>query len=318
MSFACWFFSQPIDVLRVRGADRARFLNGQMTCNVAALKSGAGAYGFFTTSKGKIESDATVLAHDESLDLILPAGLGATIATRLAKYIIVDRVTVESAALQRLTIFGADTVALLRQLGLEPSAAAWDHHEIAHAGSSATLIRERDLAGAPRFTLIAENGDFWSEALRSAGADANGRASFEIARIEQGEPLFGVDFGPDHFPQETGREDAVSYNKGCYLGQEIVARIHFRGGVKRILRAVAFEVSEGENESIPTIGAQIRLEGQEVGKLSSVAPSTRLGCLLGLAIVHVKAEPGAALEVVDADGTCFRARLLTLPIGELV
>jgi folate-binding protein YgfZ len=97
---------------------------------------------------------------------------------------------------------------------------------------------------------------------------------------------FGRDFGPDNFPQETGIEEAVSYTKGCYLGQEIVARIHYRGGVQNVLRKLVFE------GNAPAQGAALLHDGREAGKATTVASSK------GLGILHRRAaEPGTRLEI---------------------
>ena len=111
-----------------------------------------------------------------------------------------------------------------------------------------------------------------------------------------------IDFGDDTFPQETGLEDAVSYTKGCYLGQEVVARIHYRGGVQRHLRRLRLN---GPAE----VGADLLLDGKSVGTLTSASPSLSGDELLGLAIVHKRAEIGAELDVEHA-GDAVKASVL--------
>ena len=131
-------------------------------------------------------------------------------------------------------------------------------------------------------------------------------AAVEIARIEAGELVFGVDFSGENFPQETGREDAVSYSKGCYLGQEVVARIHYRGGVQRLPRGLHFDA-----DRTPDAGAELLFEGRSVGRATSVTQSARFGAI-GLGLLHQRgAAPGTRLEVVGSGA----AEVVALPFG---
>ena len=110
--------------------------------------------------------------------------------------------------------------------------------------------------------------------------------------IENGELLFGVDFSGENFPQETGRDADISYTKGCYLGQEVVARIHYRGGVQRQPRGLLFE-----DGGMPPAGVELLLDGRAVGRATSVAESPRFGAI-GLGLLHQRgAAPGTRLEV---------------------
>ncbi|HEY0553554.1 MAG TPA: glycine cleavage T C-terminal barrel domain-containing protein, partial [Thermoanaerobaculia bacterium] len=111
-------------------------------------------------------------------------------------------------------------------------------------------------------------------------------------RAEAGIPRFGRDFGAENFPQETGAEEAVSYTKGCYLGQEVVARIHYRGGVQKSLRGLVFDCAA------PAPGAALLAEGREAGTVTTVVDSIALGRPIGLAILHRRgAGTGIRLEV---------------------
>jgi folate-binding protein YgfZ len=134
-------------------------------------------------------------------------------------------------------------------------------------------------------------------------------AAVEIARIEDGELRFGVDFSGENFPQETGRDSAVSYSKGCYLGQEVVARIHYRGGVQRLPRGLRFD-----GDRLADAGAELLFEGRSVGRATSAAQSPRFGAI-GLALLHQRgAAPGNRLEVSGGGG----AEVVALPFGSAV
>jgi folate-binding protein YgfZ len=129
--------------------------------------------------------------------------------------------------------------------------------------------------------------------LEIPGVEPVGSEALEILRVEAGIPRFGIDFGPDNFPQETGAEEAVNYTKGCYLGQEVVARIHYRGGVQKTLRGLVFETA-------PVPGTPLLFEGREVGAVTTVVESVALGRPAGLAILHRRgAQPGIRLDLSD-------------------
>ena len=130
--------------------------------------------------------------------------------------------------------------------------------------------------------------------LEIPGVVPAGFEALEVLRTEAGLARFGRDFGPENFPQETGAEEAaVSYTKGCYLGQEVVARIHYRGGVQKTLRGLDFGTGPA-----PEPGAPLLHEGRESGTATTVVGSVALGRPIGLAILHRRAaEPGTRLEL---------------------
>ena len=175
-------------------------------------------------------------------------------------------------------------------------------------------MREPDLAGAPRWTLWlpAAEAAAGLEAILDRSRDleprAVGQRAFERARVLAGEPRFGADFGPDNLPQETGLTEAVSFTKGCYLGQEVVARIHYRGGVNRFLRGLILAPSADEISELPT---SVELDGREVGRLTSYT-SLADGKRVGLGILHKRAEIGSEVAVTGV-GT---AEVVDLPFGD--
>jgi folate-binding protein YgfZ len=122
-------------------------------------------------------------------------------------------------------------------------------------------------------------------------------------RVEAGIASFGIDFDDTRFPQETGAEaDAVSYTKGCYLGQEVIARLHYRGQAQNVLRGLRFE------GTTPEPGTAVLHDGREAGRATSVADSPRFGPI-GLAILHRRAEPGSAIELLGGG----QAEVVELP-----
>lgn len=287
-----------VDTLELRGEDRVRFLNGLVTCDVAAHTPGGGAYGFVTNHQGRILADVAVLALPDRLLLELPPGADPRIAEHMGKYIVADRVEVAApeAGAGLLAAGPAAAERLSALLGELPPESPWAHAELDVDGSRILAVRHPRL-GVPGLALrgdaealaaLAERLLEGDDPPRRVGPDA-----LETVRVEAGIPRYGIDFGEDHFPQETGVEEAVSYTKGCYLGQEVVARIHYRGKVNRILRGLRFEAGEP-----PAVGTPLLLDGRPVGTVGSAVASPRAGGLIGLAILHRRgAEPGTRLDL---------------------
>jgi folate-binding protein YgfZ len=290
------FVECTADLVELAGPDRLRLLNGLVTADVKNLAPGTTASGFFTTGQGRILADFQLLAGGESCWLVLPAGTGETIRTHLEKYKVASRVVISVVTDRRhFELRGprASEVAAL------PATAGEGFVGSAGAGVSLHLLE----------ALSAEVA--LSEWLRKEAASGLRRvsaAAVEVARIEDGELVFGVDFSGENFPQETGRDSAVSYSKGCYLGQEVVARIHYRGGVQRLPRGLRFD--DGRT---PDAGAELLFEGRSVGRATSVTRSPRFGAI-GLGLLHQRAAaPGTRLEVGGGE-----AEVVALPFGSSV
>jgi folate-binding protein YgfZ len=305
--------------LALLGADRQRFLNGQVTCDVKALAPGDGAYGFFTSHQGKILADVAVLALEDRLWLELPPGRAEEMAAHLGKYIIVDRVEVLPLDDYRvLTLAGPRAAEVLHTLAPdlperpeqpeqperphrpELPERPWSHLHLAELGGGVLLVRQAGL-GVSAWSLWTPadlTEELTTRLLAVPGVRPVGPRSLELVRTEAGIPLYGRDFGADNFPQESGLEEqAVSYTKGCYLGQEVVARIHYRGGVHKGLAGLVFPAG------LPPAGAKLLLEEKEVGTVTTAVESPALGRAIGLAILnHRAAEPGTRLAVVAEDG----------------
>ncbi len=285
------------DILQLLGEDRLRFLNGQVTCDVAALVPGSGVYGFFTTAKGHIQADVAVLALADRLWLLLPAGLGEEIRERLQKYIIIDRVEVQPlTGWTARTLAGPTAAVVAAELGavdvpIEP----WSHRSVSSVGH---WVREGRLGiEALTLWLPVEAAAATDAAIEQAGLVAAPPAVLETVRVEAGEPRFGLDFGPDNLPQETGIDEAVSYTKGCYLGQEIVARLHYRGQVSRQLCGLSFDLAA--EQAPPAPGTQLLLDERAAGTVRSVVQSPAVGRTVGFGLLQRRAiEPGTRLQVV--------------------
>ena len=299
------------DRIDLAGPDRVRFLHNLVTCEVRELVAGRVARGFFTNLKGGVLSPVDVVELGDRYRLVLPRERGAAIRAHLERYRILERVElVDRTDLVALALRGERATELLASTGTEAPPAA-ERREVELAGRPIGVRREAR-GGEPRLELeLAEDAhDLVVAELRRAGAKLGlvelSAATLDCARIEDGELAFGVDYGEENFPQETGEaEETISFTKGCYLGQEVVARIHYRGGVQRVPRGLRFD---GE---APALGTPILKDGREAGCVTSAARSPRFG-VIGVALVHRRAgEPPAAIELA---GGAF-ARLAALPFS---
>ncbi len=302
--------------LSMTGADRQRYLNGLVTCDTKSLEAGQAVYGFVTSVKGRVLADLTVLATDDALWLELPPGDVDGLVEHLGKYIIVDRVEIGALPWRPVVCVGPQAESALTALGV--SAAGLEvhrHQESQLFGQTVRVQRLADLRGVPRWSLWLPSesaADLYSQLIQRGREDGVlvpvGSAAYERLRIEAGWPLCGPDYGSDNFPQETGLEDAVDYTKGCYLGQEVVARIHYRGGVNKSLRHVRpvdgggadCDSADCDSAGDALLGKGLAADGRAAGTLTSVATtgiSEEGEGWIGLAIVHQRAENDTQVEI---------------------
>ena len=284
--------------LCVMGADRGRFLHGQITNDVKRLRVGEGCYAALLTAKGKMESDLNVLALADELLLDFEPGFSAKIAARLEKYIVADDVQVVDAAPHYglFSVQGQKAGEVVRALNLfkelpakvlssvkVSDAARGDIYLANHARLSPTTA-DSTLAGFDLFVPVAALGvvaDQLINAAKALGGRACGWTAFETTRVEAGIPRFGADMDETHLPLECGIEArAVSYNKGCYIGQEVINRIHSIGHVNRELCRLRLA---DELKSLPARGDRLFHAGKEVGSITSAvkSPATRANVALG-------------------------------------
>jgi len=310
----CLVDRAAVDRLVMGGADRERFLSGMVTCGVRDLGDGGGTYGFFTNRKGGVIADFALLALEDRFLLELPPGRGDAVADHLRTYILADRVELERVNDPvPLAVAGPEAKRLLRDLvgGVLPATAEtrWGSGP-AEIGTVPVRVASRPLLGVDAWTVwvAADGAEPVARAILDAGVRPAGRDALEVVRIEAGIPLWGTDYDDTNLPQEVGPDEALNFTKGCYLGQEVVARIHYRGGVNRRLVGLEFDGDEP-----PGTGTELLLDGRPVGRVGSVTVSPILEGPIGLAVVHKKAaEPGTRLDVAGA----AEAEVAALPFVE--
>ncbi|MCY3592509.1 MAG: hypothetical protein OXH32_12855 [Acidobacteria bacterium] len=290
----------PASRLELMGPDRERFFGGMVTAAIEGLEPGSGRFGFITDVRGRILASATVLALEDRLWLEIPKGRGRTIIEHLEKYIVTDQVEILPLGdMASVRIAGPRSVEFLADLGASAAldlTEPWSHTQVELLDYQARLVREGHTA-VPAFSLWQSSAiaPLMADDLAEAGLQRVGRDATEALRIAHGHPLWGIDYDDANLPQETGIEDAVDYEKGCYLGQEIVARIHYRGQPARRMCRLVFEPGHS-----PSAGAEIGFDGRTAGAVTSISPSPRDDAAIGLALLPrraVEALPGARVQV---------------------
>jgi len=274
-------------LIAVAGVDRASFLHNLCTNEIRKLPAGAGAEEFFLDARGHILFHAFILAGEEAHIIDSEPGQAELLMRHLDKYHIRERIELldRSDDWGELLVAGPRTVERLATLvGDELPAERLSHAPTILGGRSVTLVRI-DLVQPIGFLVRAAREDLpavWA-ALQQAGARPCGAQAFDAARIEAGYPCYGRDISEKNLPQEIGRDgQAISFVKGCYLGQETVARIDALGHVNKTLVGVRFH-----GEQVPQPGlALASADGQEVGEVTSAAYSGRLRSPLALAYVR--------------------------------
>ena len=303
------------------GADRVRLLHGQVTNDVVKLKTGEGCYAAFVSNKGKIEADVNIYALASELLLDLEPGLTPMLTQRLEHYIVADDVQIVDVAPHYglLSVQGPQAAVVMAQLGLEvalPSAPLTFAHQadptlgdlyfVAHARTGFTgfdCFIPTDALGMVFDKLVL--------AAKQVGGRAAGFEALELARFEAGIPRFGVDMDGTNLPPETGQDGrAISYSKGCYIGQEVIARIRTYGQVAKALRGLRLSDEMG---ILPVKGDRLFRDGKDVGFVTSANRSPAFGGVLAMGYVRREANAvGTELTVRTAIAES-RARVIELP-----
>ena len=288
--------------IEVSGTDRASFLHNLSTNEIRKLKSGGGCEAFFCDARGHIQAHVYIFCREQSLVIDSVPGAAEVLMPHLDRYLIREDVQLadRSGAWCELLLAGPNSGELLARLsGVDPAALTGRVATVeASLAGNYVQIRRFDFAGPHSFAIVGANGvrdGIWI-ALRALGATPCGDQAIEVMRIAAGSPLFGIDITPRNLPQEVARDDrTISFVKGCYLGQETVARIDALGHVNRLLCGLRFNLA-GAGDLPAAAGMTLTVGGQSVGEITSAARSTRLG-QVGLGYVRREhATPGSRLD----------------------
>lgn len=271
------FVLSPRALWRLTGPDSVRYLNGQVTSDVAALKDGQASHAAVCTAKGRMEGDVHIASHGAEFYLDAESDLRESLGARLDKYLIADDAVFEDVT---------DLWKLSHVFGVTPPPAPKTGFVISHA----------------RFGLPGH--DVWSEGPNAIVMGESVEADIiEILRLEHGLPRWGAELTTNTLPPEAGPVmlEAISYTKGCYVGQETIARLKSVGHVNRTLVFL-----QSGSDSFPAIETRLTQGEREVGGVTSAGFSPRLG--KGIALAYVQRQ-------VAAEGTVLQAKNLDLTIS---
>jgi folate-binding protein YgfZ len=305
--------------IEVGGRDAGRFLQSLCTNDVLKLPAGSGCEAFFTTNKARVVAHAWVdrarpAGGGESFTLDVPPGLADKLLAHLDHYLVSEQVelTERSAEVAHAFVAGPKAAAVLEAAAGESLADLGElqHRECRLAGVACRVRRNGCLA-LPGYDVLAFGGDAAAvaRALAEAGAPPAGEATYETLRVEAGLPEFGKDIDENRLVMEVNRTaQAISYTKGCFLGQEPIVMARDRGHVNRFLSGL---VVDGERPVPPL--ARVFRDAEEVGQTYSSVVSPRLGKVIALAYLRRGShEPGTDLAVEAAGGRAG-ARVAALP-----
>jgi tRNA-modifying protein YgfZ len=291
--------------LALTGVDAAAFLQGQVSNDVEALAPGSGCYATFLTPKGKMLGDVRILAAEDELLLDTERIALQALFNMIRRFSVGYQVELHKRTLERgmLSLIGPAATQLLGAWSLP----AEEHgHGLVEAPGSGLPARAIRTDVGIDLLCDAADTDALRAGLEEAGAVPVGEGAAECLRVERGRPRFGIDLDDTVIPQEAGlNERAVSFTKGCYVGQETVARLYYRGKPNRQLRGLRL--------SAPAeAGEELQFEGRGVGRVTSVAVSPRFGPI-ALALVRREAPVGSSVSVGSSGERS--AEVIQLPFG---
>ena len=256
-------------LLRVRGVDRVRFLHGMVTQDIEALRPGQGCHAALLTTKGRLVADLFVFADEEELLVECGANVQKKVHDHLSRHLVMDDAEiVEAAEGPACAFYGEDAADVIARAVAAPlrELALFEHVRVGHA--RVCRVRELQMPSFHVYSLAIEGEPISSQ-------------EYEILRVEAGLPIYGVDMDEDRLLLEAGLDDAVSFTKGCYLGQEVIARATHRGHINRKLVGLFLDGDDTAKPGTP-LSAPSRAEA---GVITSSVVSKRFGAI-ALGYVH--------------------------------
>jgi tRNA-modifying protein YgfZ len=289
---AAWLDWSARGRLLARGRDRARFLHNVSSNEVKRMAPGAGCYAFLLSPQGRIQADVCLFCFADRFLVDTEPELREKARQQILRYKVADQVELEDVTGQTAAIGleGPTAAAVLASLDAPVPGEAY-----AHLPWDGATIAAVTVTGQPGFRIYsaAEALGETIRRLEAAGAQPATEADARVVRIENGKPRYGEDIRETTLPQETRQLHAVSFNKGCYLGQEIVERIRAQGHVNKLLSRVELDAVEP-----PPPGAKLSADAAEAGEITSSVYSPAAGKVIALAYLRTPfAKPGGTLSV---------------------
>lgn len=273
---AAWLDLSARGKLKLTGEDRARLLHAMTTNHIQQLTPGTGCYAFFLNDKGRILADANVLCRPDHFLLDVEPEVRESLFQHLDRFIIADDVTLEDItdATATIAVEGPKAADVMRRAGApvpeaDDASEEWDQCLVARLNSTGS-------AGFFIFAPIAGKAALISR-LETSGAESAEAEAARIVRLEHGKPRYGEDISERFLAQEANQPLALHFNKGCYLGQEIVERVRSRGQIHRVLKPLVLETKEP-----PAPGTKL----EDASEITSAAYSPALGKVVALAYVR--------------------------------
>lgn len=295
-------------LIHVTGKDRVRWLHNMVSNNVRDLPANHGKYNFVLNAQGRILGDMSIFNRGESLVLETDAGQVETLLNAMKRYIIMDKVEMTSAGdtLMVLGVCGPNAETVLARADINAfGMAPLELRELSVGGLALTLVRgpEQKPGWFELWIDPAKAQDCWSR-LTSAGAQPVGSEALEMWRVLRGIPSYGQDIRDRDLPQETEQMQALTFTKGCYIGQEIVERIRARGQVHRKFAGFIF------GEQAPAIG-KFESEGRALAEITTIVSVPAPGGNKHIGLGYVRREALAAGPKIDLNGV--EATVVNLP-----
>ncbi len=299
--------------LRLTGGDRVSFVQGMVSNDVATLQAGAGTYAALLTQQGKIVSDLRIAILADELWLDVPVSRGEAVRTALERFIIADDVefVADDAWMPLVVLEGPQAARVLLAVTGESmeGAAPYTHRELRFEGIQVRALTATH-GGENGYLLYgppAVAAKLW-EHCQSAGAEPVGMDALDVLRVEAGIPWYGRDMDESMLVTEVGIESAISYKKGCYLGQEVVERIAARGQVHRKLMGLLCAGTQ-----VPPPDSKLMLDSKEVGWITSAVWSPARNGVIALGYVRRECwDAGTELQVTTPAAE-ISARVVALP-----
>ena len=303
-------------LIEVSGGDRVRWLDGMLSNDVTSLRAGgenSGCYATTLTAKGRIVADLHVLARDDSFWLECAAAAVSSVVEHFERHLIADDIHLRDlgASIDRLAVEGPLASPLLERAAASAIDLAADCCKILRIGGTEVVAARYGWSGEAGFQLLvpAGSGEKVAKEIEAAafGSDliSAGLKTLEILRIEAGTPRFGAEIDETVLPAEARLARAVSRSKGCYVGQEIVARMEAAGRVSHLL--VGLALGDGP---VPEPGSEISAAGKRVGEVTSSCRSALAG---SIALGFVRAAHSATETELCVAGR--PARVAALPFA---
>jgi folate-binding protein YgfZ len=287
--------------IQLTGRDRIRWLNAMITNNVRDLAEGHGVYAFLLNPQGHILGDLTAYNRGEHLLVDTDQSQVGRLLATFDHYIIMDDVEVTNVTDKVTTIglAGPNSGTVLKAAGFEvPRLTTLQIADLKWQQADLSIIRgESEAYPSYEIWIAPEHAAGMLEALRAAGASLVGRDALELYRIVLGVPRYGRDIRERDLPQETEQQRALNFNKGCYVGQEIVERIRSRGSVHR--KFTGFKIAGLP----PAPGTKIQVQAKDVGEITSSAIIPALNGDQTVALGYIRREvsvPGKEAEVAGS------------------